>query len=529
MKKTTILAAGILCLLAAGCTKDFKSIDSFMLKDPTFADNDTKMHLSYTDELSVLSYDNGDHIYVNGSEFTISKASGSWKATGSAPVEAEHFYAAYCDGTVNTFSGSTHKFDLRSNHATTNGIVLAGNTDDYNMTLTPACAILRVPLGASGYTVKVGFEANKIPTFGNVDGSTGRITGATAYLNGVTDLGGGNYGGHFLTMKQDVSDNYYIGIPINGTQVNTYLYLEWTNGVTTTRYRTSGQVTLQPGKVYTVGTSRVSPFNDNGSTKGYFRVATMQWVRFSQGNLQCQPDVPPNYRFADHQYTAVGTDAGNSALDFGNTTWADLLGWGTSGYDAGQGNYAYHPGCTYDDEFDYYSGTSIAGTQSDWGVYAAGQLGSGWRTLTQSEWSYLLNRAGMCGLATIMGSFKGLVLIPNGVQAIGGSSSSWSLPEGCSFTAGTGGGWTTNQYNEAQWSKMESAGAVFLPVTYRRSGTTVLNSGANIGGFYWTANGTDDGTAYYARFCFESGTWHVDATDDELKCNGLAVRLVMNR
>lgn len=544
MKKTSILAAGLLCLLAAGCAKDSKTLDSFMLKDANFTDTDSKMHLAYgLSGNSALSYDNGDVVHINGTEFTINKVGGTWKAQSSSTISAEHFYAAYSDGTVSDFSGTTHRFDIRSNVATTKGIVLAGSTDDHNLTLTPACAILRVPLGAAGYSVKVGFEGGKIPSYGIVDGSTGRITTATAFLNGVSQPSPGVYAGDFLNMVADASNNYYIGIPIPNSSVETYLYLEWSyGGGSPTRYRTSGRVTLQPGYVYTVGTSRVAPFHTDGRGKGLFNVASKRQVRFSPGNLQCQPGTV-TYRFAPNQYTSIGNGYGNTHIDYFGTEWMDLFGWACSGYDAGQ-NYdddfdGFLPSCTPSDEWYYYAGSSIAGTQSDWGVYAQNNGGvtygstqstAAWRTLTQTEWDYLLTHNNSWGLATITvggTQYKGMVLRPYGVQPVDGSLTSWVDPYSGCYTPGSGSGWTTNTYTESQWSEMESAGAIFLPVTGFRMDDAVTLSGVDgEAGNYWTASAAGDGyTGNNVRFNSSGAT----ASNTKAIFYGLAVRLVANK
>lgn len=529
MKKTFILAAGLVSLLFAGCSRDFGTFDSFMLKDPNFTDNDSKMHLNYTDALSAVSYDQGDKISVNGTEFTIVKDGSTWKATSSTPVEAEHFYAAYCDGTVDNFSSSTFRFDISSNLATTNGIVLAGQTDDYNMTLTPACAILRVNLETPGYTVRVGFESSKIPMTGQINAATGRITNAFSYLAKVQQVGSG-YTGDFLTMKEDASHNYYIGIPIVNNSVSTYLYLEWSDGVTTTRYRTSGHVMLQPGYVYTVGGSRVSPFSIDGVGIGVF-VVNGTGVSFSRGNLMFNPS---NKKFfiADNQYNTVGYNNDNITAGAWYGQNLDLFGWGTSGYSN------YNPWLYTDDASSYYSGGNLVGSgynydwgsKSRWPIYRNSNKqdvsNASWRTLTSAEWSSLfsspLHKWGMCHI-TISGTvYKGVALCPYLVDK-NGSYEEWTCPTGITFNTGAASNFNTNAFSESDWNTLENSGVIFLPVTGYRyiDGTEDYTTY----GWYWSSTKATGDDAYGMMF------GHYGSTDQPNvqtvpRYMGCAVRLV---
>ena len=545
MKKIYAFAVAFACLALAACTPDMKSLSSFDLNDVNFNDDESKMHLSYTSALSALSYDSGvDHIKVNGEDFTIyqrGSSTSSWTAEGGTAVEAEHFYSAYSDGTIANWDEANHTYTFGLTYGTTNGIILAGNTDSKNLTLTPCCAILRVPLGATGYTVKVGFEGNKVPKGGIVNAETCRILATSPdYLTGVSDLGGGSYGGQFLTMRMDDDENYYIGIPVIGNSVTTYLYLEWTRGGSTTRFRTQGQVTLERGKVYTVGTTRVSPFDGDGAGIGEFIInASDDAVAFSKGNLQCNPRNK-RYCFADYQYTQM--EDGNNSIRQKYTGLIDLFGWGTSGD-------TYMPWLSSDNNSDYYSGGNIAGNSYDWGVWAVNNsklyvssafatlTTKSWRTLTRQEWTYLLGHNDN-GLATItVGgiSYRGLIIAPyDTYNASRDEWTDWSCPSGLTFNTGTSGGWTTNNYNETQWKKMENSGVIFLPAagwrTVDGSGNPKAQdfgedgTGASQKGRYWSST---KASAPYA-----TNAYSVEFTNSTITVNtnprqyGCAVRLV---
>ena len=59
---------------------------------------------------------------------------------------------------------------------------------------------------------------------------------------------------------------------------------------------------------------------------------------------------------------------------------------------------------------------------------------------------------------------------------------------------------STNAWSGEAWTKMESAGCVFLPVAGYRNGTSVINVGTY--GFYWSSSLNTDNPihAWYVRF-----------------------------
>lgn len=240
-----------------------------------------------------------------------------------------------------------------------------------------------------------------------------------------------------------------------------------------------GNTTTSGSTITIACNTRIVP---EGALTGSFSVSATKTVLFSQGDLQYQASST-TWRFASNQYDYIGSAAGNTTAAASRSTqsdWIDLFAWGASGY---SNIYPYlSTGST-----SYYSEASdISGTQYDWGVHCAisngGNAAGLWRTLTSSEWNYILssrtNASSKRALATVNGK-AGLVILPD----------SWTLPSSCTFTA-TISNYTTNTYTTTQWAYMELAGALFLPAAGSRSGTSVSSPGSV--GFYWssTANGT---------------------------------------
>lgn len=516
------LIACMVSLLAVACHKDevdkirTYSSDCFKVRIESFRDEgNSKAYLNYTDAISRIIYESGDKILVNGREYTLSYEDGEWLARGSA-YTGEKFYAAYCDGTLNgwdSVGGPKYNFNINdySDSKLHNKIVLTGTSDDnYVLTLKPACAILRLNTGTSGASwtnVRVGFDDGMIPATGTIYPAT-RVITPTTRLAGVSQGSGGAVNGDFLYMRysrqSEAAGNHalsepgywYVAIPIADDEVTTTLYVGWNNGSADIQYKTQGRVTLRKGYVYTIGTERQSPFSATGVSKCSFDVnAGGSQVQFSAGNLQAKRTRDGawtyHFQFAPHQYEAIGST--NSSAIAGNNMWFDLFGYGTSGYNAGQA--ARLPNSTSTTVGDYLD-ANISNTNSDWGNYVHSYHPSykifygntdahseNWRTLNSDEWTYLMNRSGKTGLATVSG-IQGVVLLPDSDEEGNDWVNNTYIPEGVSFTA-TFSSYSTNNYSASDWDKLETAGAIFLPVTGYRSGTEI-NASAN--GYYWSAS-----------------------------------------
>lgn len=251
-------------------------------------------------------------------------------------------------------------------------------------------------------------------------------------------------------------------------------------------------------------------------------------VCFSQGNLQYKASTN-TWRFAEYQGYIIGYANENISSTYDG--WIDLFGWGTSGWNHGDCTY-YHPwdsnfdsGATYGPPLPY----DLTGSyeNADWGVYNRISNGGNatthrWRTLTRSEWGYLLqDRSTSSGIRyakawITMGSQtrNGIILLPDNWTA-----STFNLNN----TNNAEADYYSNVISSSQWTILENAGAVFLPAAgTRRNGTGIY--GVNSYGFYWTTTHYYDyrGRAYNIEF-FDSGliTW-----GDEARKDGLSVRLV---
>ena len=254
-------------------------------------------------------------------------------------------------------------------------------------------------------------------------------------------------------------------------------------------------------------------------------------VYFSQGNLQYQASTN-TWKFAESQYDYIG-DA-NSNISSSYDGWIDLFGWGTSGYhDANDPyNVNYQPWSSSDSELNndyntYGYGPStnmpdmnLTGTSAnyDWGVNNpisnGGNTANQWRTLTQPEWSYVLNTrnttSGIRFAKAQVNEVNGVILLPD----------DWTTDTyNLNNTNNIGASYNSNVINASQWAMIENAGGVFLPAAGGRFGTTVADVGST--GFYWLSSSNSSCCAYYV-YIYNFGIYLVDYR----RYLGRSVRLV---
>lgn len=241
-----------------------------------------------------------------------------------------------------------------------------------------------------------------------------------------------------------------------------------------------------------------SPFDANGASRALFSVSDSRQVHFSRGNLQYQASTG-GWRFALEQYDCCGTDNESIGEDYDG--WIDLLAWGTSGWEGA----SVAPWVVSEEYSDYWpggaSGNSLTGdcAEADWGVHNAivngGNQPGMWRTLTADEWTYLLGdnavRNGKWASAMIDG-LRGIVVLPD----------NWELPDGLVYIAGQARGWETNVYTLEEWSRMEQAGALFLPAAGMRRGLVCgrFANWPNATGLYWSSTAADVSAAFGFNF-----------------------------
>ena len=299
----------------------------------------------------------------------------------------------------------------------------------------------------------------------------------------------------------------YVAFP--GLNSSATISLEATVGSDTYAFEKTG-ITFTNSKYYgvTVKMKKIPVLN------GKFTVNESGLkVQFSPGNLQYTKSTS-TWSFMDHQYSTVETEGQDVDTDYANQDIVSLFGWGTGD----------NPNQTINNN-SYYS------SFTDWGnnPNLQSQLGSGWRTLTQAEWTYVFGtnsgdkRSGATVGTTLNARYteatintddtpvNGVILFPDDAT-IDADEVTWGTINGSSA-------WGT-QCTTAQWSALEAKGCVFLPAAGGRSGSSVFDVGSR--GYYWSSTAID--TNIPCRVYFYSG--FLKPANNSSRYLGHSVRLV---
>ena len=507
MKKTLVPFMALTALAAiatfTSCNKEELSEVEFTATMETCADQQSKTVISGT----AINWEAGDRVVIYGmgrnatytatpqtpaTTATFSRVSGS---SVSAPCRAYYPSTLTSDGvnitlpaTQTYVAGSIHEFPMYAECE-------SGNM----LSFKNLCGVLKLHLTKANTSI----SSIEVVTNSEVNG-----TFSIDYNNGAPVLtylsGGTNTVTLTCSTPQDISEgvDFYITLPATFDSVKS-ITLTTDDGMFCTKtVRSTSQINVSRSQ-YTLITLGESSLNfveplPQGALSGLFSVSSTQQVRFSQGNLQYQASTN-TWRFAEHQYSRIGN--ANSNISATYSGWIDLFGWGT-------GN---NPTLTS-------TSTSNYSTFVDWGTHAISNgcnMPNVWRTLSSSEWHYLFfsrrNASSKYAWSRVNG-YGGEIILPDDFE----------LPQGLTFTPGQPGpGLVNNDYSLSEWTLMEAAGAVFLPASYRRVGTTIDRSGYCC---YWTSSYYGSGQA--TRLYCVSHT--VYTTYGENSSSGLSVRLVKN-
>ncbi len=224
-----------------------------------------------------------------------------------------------------------------------------------------------------------------------------------------------------------------------------------------------------------------------------FTVAEGKKVAFAPGNLQATYNGSTwNWHFAANQWDCIGNNAGNTSITgdgtISGTGTVDLFGWSTDATTFGIHNSE--------------NGSTYSGAFKDWGE----KIGTGWRTLAQEEWTYLLNTRTVNGGK---GSSHSYTL----GQSVNGKSGIVIYPDN----------YKGSVYSGTNWDTFEAAGCVFLPAAGSRLGATVTMVNGGSFGRYWSATSSStDGSAYHVHFT----SIELFPSADFSRATGYSVRLV---
>lgn len=311
-----------------------------------------------------------------------------------------------------------------------------------------------------------------------------------------------------MTISYNATPNYYVNIDRTPSSDPIYVAI-----IPTSNYDINytaiadGKVYTKSvtGKTYAAGTMRPIILNmdqNNDLLPGLFSVSASKKVYFAKGNLRYTSGKWSFFDTQDGYYATYSADA-----------W-DKFGWvGQAGRlkDSEPDKWGVN---ISKDPADYGS-TDSEKMASDWGNVPG--IGTGWRTLSHDEWTYLFNTRSNAtakyGYATV-NEKHGIIILPdvftdpnknNGSEAFAGSTAT---------------GWEANVYTSANWAFMEAAGAVFLPAAGWRLGNEVNLVGDD--GNYWSSTVYNKNYAWDVTF----GSYVLTASSSTPRIYGLSVRLV---
>lgn len=324
-------------------------------------------------------------------------------------------------------------------------------------------------------------------TIKNSDGTSDKNSDMTGSVTDMTINDGANI---YTVSRSAAAGPIYVAIrPTSGANIS------YTATVGAYVYEKSVTAkTYEAGNLYPLGLRMTKA---DGLLIGKFTInISGDQVRFSQGNLQAVCASADNdgntqeswtWKFATNQWDYVGDAAANNAVN-GNGSVSvagtvDLFGWVGASNTTWTGNAQYGI-CNSKENSDYGTSTSDA-LKSDWGK----TIGSGWRTLTITEWEYLFNER--ASGSTVNGTsnarytyatinnggtgVEGMILFPDGVT-ITNSEATWGTING----AGT-------NCTSAQWTALEGKGCVFLPAAGYRWGAEVYGAYSKAL-YYWSSS-----------------------------------------
>ena len=232
-----------------------------------------------------------------------------------------------------------------------------------------------------------------------------------------------------------------------------------------------------------------------------FSISSTEQVYFAPGNLQAYNSSANStdgwvWRFAEHQYDFIGNTSANTKVvkdasgKISEPGTVDLFCWSTP---------STHYGIS---AFDNYENSKLSGDLLDWGnkTIANGNPQTGWRTLGDGEWLYLVNTRSASTINNIANArytlaridldngtyVLGLIIFPDLIIIGDDANISW----GTAINQKSG---TRTICTESQWNILEAKGCVFLPQAgYRVPDNGLVVRDINAKGYYWSSTFIDE-------------------------------------
>lgn len=562
--RTMILAMAAVTLLVAGCQKE-KSFDGMLILAEGFNSPNTKLAING----NVSTWADGDVVRINDQTATVSISESQAKVT-LANKTTNPFYGVYPASIYDDNTGADYTLTLPDSYTyATDGThqllatPMVGYTNDASVMVfkhvTAAITVeIKNDFGIDVKVTNITVSSNKY----KLNGSTDVTIGSTIIMNPVVENENAalrqvqmTFGGTALNIASGSTAQVQVPVLPVGDDNRFTISVTVQNKDDAAMEYTFSKTQSDSQATYALGRAQMG--YAPAKFGGVFTVASGKQVRFAPGNLQYQASTG-TWRFAKHQYDAIGNAAGNNVFDdtrSSQAAWIDLFGWGTSGWEGGSVafyNY-YHPydyiGTASGNTYGYGYGPNTGNTYSptltyslvgdyanrDWGVYNAisngGNTVGQWRTLTggtDAEWAYLMSSRDASRVSGVNNAryLKAKVANVNGYIVF---PDEFTLPDGVSIESNhinynTYLPWSnvTTTLSSSDWAKMEVAGAIFLPCTGYRSYSNTNPSFSADNGYYWSTTYQNAQNAYNIQM----GGGSPSFTANSARRMGCSVRLV---
>jgi len=423
-----------------------------------------------------------DKIYINTTLYAATPKTPATKAdfvkeSGSDPIPT---YKAIYPASILDWENGMYTFPSTQtyNSGKLNAPMYA-ESNTQNLSFKNICGILDFALKGTAKVKSITVSAFEAICGAFVVTSDGTVT---LYSNSNTvtlDCGTG------VNLNTGTATHFYISVPPGTYSAGLTVTVKDSDGKTFVKTTTAG-VTIARNNLYTFNWTPTfsTPLPPVGALSGEFSVSPTKKVHFSKGNLWSDASVSPQlWSFETNQFDSPLTDGPYSNSHVFHFYWETT------------GNYGSQASCNTSSGEDW----DIV----DWGtIYcSSNSLPAGtWRTLSETEWKYLLETRG-----------KGDLFFNTCVSVCGISNCLVIAPDGNSTTI-------KSSYDATAWAAAEAAGFICLPPTGWRYGTV---SGTGTYGMYWTAtcNGKDKAhNMYFYDKYF--------GLDKDYRNTGFSVRLV---
>ena len=390
-------------------------------------------------------------------------------------------------------------------------VLQGANENNYTLHFRNLCALLKLTIctGVAFDAIKVTLNSNQTHYLSG--------TGTIDYNNNIITISSGNDNvtlalpqGH---VGNPLGESFYIMVPEfkignNGHQNSLVIEIMYGNTVV----KTYTKNLVQNNSILANHIYQIQTLSFDNTISKVFSVSTNKTVVFAPGNLQwsytnggTDPTTHSTngagynkgtWRFAPNQYDIIGTGntnaMGNASGEYTQTSytgWFDLFPWGGSGY--GDSRPFWYANA------NFHCDNTVLGNY-DWGAFNAiynpktrniDPYGI-WRTLSPSEWNYLLYNRGSgaeawCRYSVVNIDFQsnltipGLIIYPDNttfstVQSIISSILTTDI------NANSGKTISKNEFDQ-----LEELGCAFVPCAGAMKKYSVLEIDPN-NGYYWS-------------------------------------------